>query len=176
MFHTPGHTVDSIALLLPGDKALYTADTVLGHGTAVFEDLAAYLTSLERLLKLGCNDSTSAMTGSNYTILYPAHGDIVSNGREKISAYIQHRRDREQEILKVLQTPVPHELIDSASGRREHWTIRNIVQMVYKDHPESLWTAACRVVELHLLKLRSDGIVTRTVVEGSDQWILLPTS
>ena len=43
VLYTPGHSADSICLYLPIDWALYTADTVLGHGTAVFEDLAAYM-------------------------------------------------------------------------------------------------------------------------------------
>ena len=172
VLHTPGHTLDSISLLLPSDKALYTADTVLGHGTTVFEDFAAYISSLKRLLELVSDDSTP----SNYTVLYPAHGDVVVNGREKISAYIQHRLDREQEILEVLQTPVPPELLgDTASGRHVHWTVRNIVRMIYKDYPESLWPAACRGVDLHLLKLQKDGIVSR-IAEGADQWTLLPSS
>ncbi|KAJ6457314.1 beta-lactamase-like protein [Mycena sanguinolenta] len=50
VLHTPGHTRDSICLHIPQDNALYTADTVLGQGTAVFEDLAAYITSLRAML------------------------------------------------------------------------------------------------------------------------------
>jgi hypothetical protein len=47
--------------------------------------------------------------------------------------------------------------------------------MIYKDYPESLWPAACRGVDLHLLKLQKDGIVSR-IAEGADQWTLLPSS
>jgi ribonuclease/clavin/mitogillin len=39
---TPGHTADSISLVLcEGEKGVFTGDTVLGQGTTVFTDLAA---------------------------------------------------------------------------------------------------------------------------------------
>jgi ribonuclease/clavin/mitogillin len=38
---TPGHTQDSISLVLvEGEKGVFTGDTVLGQGTTVFTDLA----------------------------------------------------------------------------------------------------------------------------------------
>ena len=46
---TPGHTADSVCLLLPADGALLTGDTVLGRGTTVIAgdgSLADYLGSL----------------------------------------------------------------------------------------------------------------------------------
>ena len=39
---TPGHTADSVALVMcEGERGVFTADTVLGQGTTMFEDLAA---------------------------------------------------------------------------------------------------------------------------------------
>lgn len=39
---TPGHTADSISLVLcEGEKGVFTGDTVLGQGTTVFTDLSA---------------------------------------------------------------------------------------------------------------------------------------
>ena len=53
---TPGHTSDSVCLLVEGpegDRAVLTGDTILGRGTTVVAwpdgDLGAYLTSLDRL-------------------------------------------------------------------------------------------------------------------------------
>ena len=37
--HAPGHTDDSICLSLNEDHALFTFDSVLGHGTAMFSNL-----------------------------------------------------------------------------------------------------------------------------------------
>lgn len=157
VLHTPGHTVDSIALHLPEDKALYTADTVLGYGTSVFEDLGSYLNSLRRLLDLGSNDEDG-----DYDTLYPGHGPVVEHGRETISLYIQHRLDREKEILRVIRSPIP------GDSNNEYWTTWEIVKVIYKEYPENLWLPACRSVELHLLKLQGDGLVRHIGGEGPE--------
>src|ERR1035441_1957493 len=49
---TPGHTADSVCLLIEADGALLTGDTVLGRGTTVIArdgSLGDYLSSLEEL-------------------------------------------------------------------------------------------------------------------------------
>jgi len=91
ILHTPGHTADSIAIYIPSDRALYTADTVLGQGTAVFEDLASLIISLRKMLDF-----------EGYTKLYPGHGPVVDDGPALINMYIEHRMKREEEIVQVL--------------------------------------------------------------------------
>jgi glyoxylase-like metal-dependent hydrolase (beta-lactamase superfamily II) len=71
--HSPGHTTDSICLLLPEEKALFTADSVLGQGTSVFEDLGSYMKSLESLLEL------KSRPESEYLTVYPGHGPVVED-------------------------------------------------------------------------------------------------
>ena len=101
VIHVPGHSTDSIALLYTsptslnaGPPVLLTADTVLGAGTAVFENLKTYLDSLQRLV--------DELEDKEATVLYPGHGDVVKNGRAKLKEYIQHRQDRENQVVEAL--------------------------------------------------------------------------
>lgn len=154
--HTPGHTVDSICLYIPQDKALYTADTVLGQGTAVFEDLSAYMNSLDKMLHFGEGESDS-----EYTSLYPGHGPVVIKGKDTISEYIRHRLQREEQILNVLGTPPPQ-----TDPPAQYWTTWTIVTTMYAAYPESLWLPAAHSVNLHLIKLENDGVVRRVSGEA----------
>ncbi|KAJ6617408.1 lactamase [Mycena sp. CBHHK59/15] len=159
VLHTPGHTVDSICLHVPQDNALYTADTVLGQGTAVFEDLAAYISSLRRMLDFGREHK--------YTILYPGHGPVVADGELVISTYIKHRLEREAQILSALKSPPP-----AASAASHPWTTWTLVATIYAAYPESLWLPAAHGVDLHLKKLEGEGIVKRVGGEGKDtSWV-----
>jgi ribonuclease/clavin/mitogillin len=158
VIHCPGHTVDSISLYIPEDRALYTADTVLGQGTSVFEDLAKYMSSLQKLLDF------PQISGKSYTQLYPGHGPVVSNPREHIQAYIKHRQEREAQILQVLE---------AKGGTATIWAI---VAVIYAAYPESIWLAAAQNTELHLKKLEDQGRVKRVGVvrSGKDsEWQLI---
>jgi len=139
-FHTPGHTTDSIILHLLEENAVFSADTILGEGTAVFEDLYDYMQSLERILSL------------KPSVIYPGHGPVIRNPMERIHYYISHRHKREQQILEVL---------NSKSGQLDVWTPMDIVKVVYTDTPESLHVAAAMNVKHHLTKLVKEGKVQR---------------
>ncbi|PPQ67558.1 hypothetical protein CVT24_002838 [Panaeolus cyanescens] len=177
VLHTPGHTIDSISLYVPQDRALYTADTVLGHGTAVFEDLATYLASLNRMLHFGTDKGKDFIPGGDidlqYVNLYPAHGAVVVNGRETIATYIKHRLEREAQVLKTLQSPIPAEVAETEE-EKEHWSTWTIVKVLYKSYPNSLWLPAARGINLHLRKLEGEGLIQRVGGEGKDvRWKLL---
>jgi endoribonuclease LACTB2 len=156
IIHTPGHTVDSICIYLPEDGALFTADSVIGHGTAVFEDLAVYLNSLQTLL-----DTDYGETGLK--ALYPGHGPVLEGdaARGTIQMYISHRKEREQQLIEVLKT------------KEGDWTVDDILTAVYPEHVHMM---AKRGVILHLSKLESDGRVL--CVQGDSEaeaWRLVDT-
>ncbi|KII89321.1 hypothetical protein PLICRDRAFT_40979 [Plicaturopsis crispa FD-325 SS-3] len=158
VIHTPGHTTDSIALYIPEDKALYTADTVLGQGTSVFDDLGTYLDSLNKMLDFRKGHATG------YTKLYPGHGPVVADGPGLIETYVKHRLQREKEIVEVLKGPRPE-------GAEGPWTLWTIVASIYAAYPQNLWEPAAYGVQLHLKKLEGDGRVKLLGGEGKDgQW------
>lgn len=150
VLHAPGHTLDSVALYLAQDGALFSADTVLGQGTAVFEDLSIYLATLRKLL-----DFSKTGDGAAYTILYPGHGPVVKDGCGTISTYIKHRLEREAQIVAVLRGT------GELTGSGQSITTQDIVSVIYKDYPQNLWLPAAYGVNLHLRKLEVDGLVRR---------------
>ncbi|KAG2107904.1 beta-lactamase-like protein [Suillus discolor] len=155
VIHTPGHTPDSICLHVPDDRALYTADTVLGQGTAVFADLGTYISSLHRLLAFQ----------SDYTVLYPGHGPIVAEGPKLIGTYVAHRMEREAQIVSVIEKP-------RSDG--QPWSTWGIVSTIYSAYPQDLWEGAAQSVNQHLAKLQAEGKAKKVGGEGKDvKWELL---
>jgi glyoxylase-like metal-dependent hydrolase (beta-lactamase superfamily II) len=116
--HTPGHAKDHMVFQVTRSPdpseigVLFTADNVLGHGTAVFEDLQLYLQSLN-LMKRRVVDAVAAQQQQQGTTqsgisetakrAYPGHGQLIDDAVAKIDEYITHRRMREDEALNVLK-------------------------------------------------------------------------
>ncbi len=140
--HTPGHTVDHMVFTLIEEDAMFTADNVLGQGTAVFEDLGTYLESLDK------------MKGLFHGRAYPGHGPLVENGPLKINEYIEHRKQREDQVTQVLR--------DINQDGQETWTAMDLVKVVYREVSEDLHPAACSGVLQILHKLEAERKVVQT--------------
>ncbi|MBO0839988.1 MAG: MBL fold metallo-hydrolase, partial [Sciscionella sp.] len=84
--HTPGHTDDSVSLMLthPRHAAVLTGDTVLGAGTTVLSDLGDYLDSLRLLENL-----LDAMPAN--TVGLPGHGPELRRPLTTVREYLAHR-------------------------------------------------------------------------------------
>ncbi|CAG9814038.1 unnamed protein product [Phaedon cochleariae] len=141
--HTPGHTDDHVVFHLLEDNAVFSGDCILGEGTAVFEDLYNYMNSLEQIANI------------HPSIIFPGHGNIIQTPVEKIQFYINHRMERERQIMDVLNN-------NSSKTFKE----RDLVRLIYTDIPENLVTAAESNVNHHLSKLSKEGRV-RT---SEDRW------
>jgi len=150
---TPGHTVDHTAFVLEEEDAMFTADNVLGQGTAVFEDLATYLDSLEKMRHLFRGRA------------YPGHGPAIDDGPSKILEYINHRKAREEQVIRTLGTTRQGEDIE---GPANAWTPMELVKVIYHDVPEELHVPACGGVIQILVKLKKED----RVVEGNGRWSL----
>jgi glyoxylase-like metal-dependent hydrolase (beta-lactamase superfamily II) len=120
---SPGHSADSVCLLLPADGALFTGDTVLGRGTTVIAgdgNLGDYLRTLEQLRDLAeC---------SGIGLLLPGHGPMLADPLGTLGYYLSHRQERLDQVRSAL-----------AAGAR---TPAEIVAMIYTDVDKSVWPAA----------------------------------
>jgi glyoxylase-like metal-dependent hydrolase (beta-lactamase superfamily II) len=132
---TPGHSADSVCLLMGG--ICFTGDTVLGEGSVFIApgegSLSAYLDSLRRLRALDLD------------VLCPGHGPYVADPAAKLDEYISHRLDRERRLLEALD-----------SGLRDRDALLDVV---WSDAPAALRPAAALTLAAHLEKLLEEGRV-----------------
>jgi len=152
--YTPGHTQDHMAFIFEEEGSMFTGDNVLGHGTAVFEDLPTYLTSLDRMGRL--------FTGK----AYPGHGPVIADGKGKLLEYIQHRQQREDQVLQVLKSSKRPLGDDATCQEADAWTAMEIVKIIYKDVPSELHLPAHGGIMQVLWKLQKEDEVFE---DGSSQ-------
>ncbi|HYX51347.1 MAG TPA: hypothetical protein VE843_16490, partial [Ktedonobacteraceae bacterium] len=135
-------------------RTLFAGDLISGITTNVIAppdgDMLDYLNSLKRLQEMEISE------------IVPAHGPTILDAQAKISAYIQHRMQREQQVIQVL------EALSSSV------TIVEIVPQIYTDVDPKLHSIAAWSVEAHLIKLEREGLVEKLEPE---RWALVrPTA
>lgn len=158
--YTPGHTSDHMSFLLLEENAIFTGDTVLGHGTTVFENLGSYMKSLE---KMQAHDPGRA---------YPAHGAVVEDAKKKLLEYIRHRKLRENQIVKVLTQRQEASKAASLWGGSQSLTSMEIVKTIYRDVSVELHFAAEKGTMQVLEKLAAEGKVGMEEHDGDVKWFL----
>ena len=136
--HTPGHTMGSICIYLREEQALFTGDTALGLGTVAISppphgDMRLYLESLERL------------KGYDTALMLPGHGQPVQDVPRKLQELIDHRHEREEQVLRLV-----------ADGKS---SARAMLGTIYPELDRRIIPMALRQVEAHLAKLAEDGRV-----------------
>ena len=149
--HTPGHAQDHLCFYLEEERALFTGDVILGAGTSVIPleggDMALYLETLRSLLEL------------DLALLYPGHGPRLPEPHAKIQEYLDHRLEREAQVL-------------AAAGDGDT-TVAQMVARIYQDTPRFLHAAAGQSVLSHLRKLESERRATRSIdAAGEEHWSL----
>jgi glyoxylase-like metal-dependent hydrolase (beta-lactamase superfamily II) len=141
---TPGHSADSVCLLL--GRACFTGDTVLGMGSVFIGpgegSLAAYLDSLRRLAEL------------DLEVLCPGHGPYVYDPPAKLEEYLAHRLQRERRLKTALEAGLEDRDL--------------LLDEVWSEAPAELRPAAALTLEAHLEKLREEGHPQALRVEQPD--------
>ncbi len=128
---TPGHTPDSTCYRAGG--AMFTGDHIMGGSTVIVEDMTRYLESLRRV------------AGTGLEVIYPGHGPMISDPDRVIAEYLEHRLQRESQILAAVHAGAA--------------TVGEVVAVVYADVDPGLHPAAAISVDAHLRKLVADGRV-----------------
>ena len=138
---TPGHVSNHLCFALEESGALFTGDHVMGWSTSVVippdGDMGEYMESLD---KLNARDDT---------VYYPAHGPQVDKPRQLIRGMIGHRRQRENQIVRIL-------------GDGPATIAEGLVPQMYKGLDPKLVKAAGMSVMAHLLDLERRGLVARS--------------
>ena len=105
--------------------------------------MSAYLSGLERLLALAPGR------------LLPAHGPVIEDPAALIHKYVEHRAQRERQVLGA---------IDDAGS-----TVESITAKIYPTLVDALVPMARESVLAHLQKLESESRVRR----DGDRWVYL---
>ena len=129
VLHTPGHSDDHLCFLT--GRILFTGDHIMGGSSVMVEDMARYMSSLDRLQDLELER------------LYPGHGLEIDEPQQVISWYLAHRKQREQEILAAY-----------TGGARD---VASIVEVIYREVDPSLHPLAEMSVAAHLRKLEEEN-------------------
>jgi len=137
--YTPGHSPDHLAFWHEPTRTIFTGDlVVLGSSVMIHwsrgGDLGQYLASLERLLALEpCR-------------LLPAHGPAIDDPRTILTGYLEHRRQRERQVLDAL--------------RAGHSSVQAIAESIYDGLAPALMPAAQENVRAHLEQLKTERRAT----------------
>ncbi|MEQ8741878.1 MBL fold metallo-hydrolase [Parasphingorhabdus sp.] len=137
---TPGHTSNHLCLAVQESGALFTGDHVMAWSTSVIMppdgNMADYMASLQKLYE------------REDKIYYPAHGKKVTNPRQLVRGMMGHRKQRERQILKLLETGPA--------------AITEMVPQMYKGLDPRLTGAAGQSVRAHLIDLLDRGLVAQS--------------
>ena len=131
----PGHTYGSMAVFIRETRALFTGDNVMGTGSSVVNpgegEISLYLQTLDKFLRY------------DPAVIYPGQGPVVKEPRVKINALILHRKEREQQIVALLEQAPS--------------SVEQLAATLYTGLREGLQHLARNQVKSHLIKLEKEG-------------------
>ena len=148
VLHTPGHAPDHLSLWHAESRTLFVGDMLVQGSTVVIPashggSLADYLSSLERMRQL------------NPLRALPAHGPVIDDPAALIQHYVDHRAQREQQVLDALGAHLA--------------SIQSITERIYPSISNDLLPMARESMLAHLMKLELEGRVSR----DGERWVIV---
>jgi glyoxylase-like metal-dependent hydrolase (beta-lactamase superfamily II) len=135
--YTPGHTSNHLCFALKEENALFTGDHIMGWSTSVIGppdgDMTQYMESLEKLLV------------RSEDIYWPTHGTCISDVKNYVQSFIDHRLERERQIMQCLKAG--------------HTRITDMVPVMYTDTDKRMYGAAARSVLAAMIRMIDTGQV-----------------
>lgn len=135
--YTPGHTSNHLCFALLEENAMFTGDHIMGWSTSVIGppdgDMTQYMESLDKLLQ------------RPEDIYWPTHGTCIRNVKDYVQSFIDHRLDRERQILACLNDG--------------HTDIVEMVPVMYTDTDKRMYGAAARSVLAAMIRMIDTGQV-----------------
>ena len=146
---TPGHAPDHLTLWHPDSRTLFVGDMMQQGNTVVIPashggSLADYMRSLERIAAL------------NPARALPAHGPVIEDPLALIRRYVDHRAQREAQVLDALAANFD--------------TVESITEKIYPVLQDALVPMARESVLAHLQKLHTE----KRVVNDGPRWSIVP--
>ena len=135
--HTPGHNPGHICLYIRQAKIMFTGDHVLSSTTALqppWGDMAQYIDSLRKLLDYDID------------LMLPSHGPPITEPHQRVEYLIQHRLEREEQIITLL--------------KQGKGTVKKLVVEIYPELTGFLHAVAKGQISAHLVKLEQEGKVS----------------
>ena len=147
IFLSPGHSPDHISLyneekgiLFSGDNVLNMRSTWLGPPES---NIADYIETIRQLQNL-----------PNLKLILPAHGNIIENPKETLSAILERMKEREDQVLNAIY---------GHSGKG--LSPKNIIKIIYPNEKKILRIIARGWVVLTLKMLENRNLIKRQIIK-----------
>ncbi|MCY3880423.1 MAG: MBL fold metallo-hydrolase [Rhodobacteraceae bacterium] len=148
---TPGHFTNHICIAWQEENVIFSGDHLMAWSTTVISppqgDMGDFRDSLQRLSQR-CE-----------SVYFPGHGGVIEDPHGMIAYQIDHRLEREEQILAELK------IMPGSAGE--------LARRIYRELPLVLMPMAGRVVLAHLIDLEKRSMARRHP-SGSEQIFTLP--
>ncbi len=137
MWHTPGHSMDSIVCLVKEEGVLFAADTMMPIPFFADGSWEAYVATLEKLLE------------GHYECIVQGHGEVILRGeiRERLKEdlnYLHCIRSRVEKLIQAGKGPEALQRIDIEKCGKSRIALNGMVEGLHRANLEALYAHLTR--------------------------------